>query len=95
MLSAAGIEPPATWDELIAATSALTKDRDRRPADRPQQGIPPELYLEYPFSWQGGADAVDVANKQASFDTGNRRRAEAGATCSRRARPQDLDPRHV
>ncbi|MEA4897985.1 MAG: sugar ABC transporter substrate-binding protein [Christensenellaceae bacterium] len=67
MLSAAGIAPPATWDELIAATSALTKDKIAGLLIEPNKGYY-QNFTWYPFLWQGGANAVDVEKKQASFD---------------------------
>ncbi len=68
MLEAASITPPKTWDELIAATTALTKDKIAGLLIEPNKGYY-QNFTWYPFLWQGGANAVDIATKQASFDS--------------------------
>jgi multiple sugar transport system substrate-binding protein len=68
MLAEAGIEPPTTWDELISATAALTKDKIAGLLIEPNKGYY-QNFSWYPFLWQGGGDAVDVANKLGTFDS--------------------------
>jgi multiple sugar transport system substrate-binding protein len=67
ILKAAGIEPPKTWDELVAATKKLTT------ATRPGLILPADQgyyqnFVWYPFLWQTGANVVDVKNKKGSFE---------------------------
>lgn len=68
MLAAAGVEPPATWDELIAATKALTKDKVAGLLIEPNKGYY-QNFTWYPFLWQGGGNAVDIANKKGTFNS--------------------------
>ncbi|MEA5013584.1 MAG: sugar ABC transporter substrate-binding protein [Candidatus Limiplasma sp.] len=68
MLAEAGITPPATWDELIAATKALTKDKIAGLLIEPNKGYY-QNFTWYPFLWQGGGNAVDVENKQGTFNS--------------------------
>jgi multiple sugar transport system substrate-binding protein len=66
ILKAAGVQPPATWDQLIAATKKLTTPT------RPGLALPTDQgyyqnFIWYPFLWQTGANVVDVKGKNASF----------------------------
>jgi multiple sugar transport system substrate-binding protein len=66
ILKAAGVQPPKTWDELVAATKKLSSPT------QPGLVLPTDSgyyqnYVWYPFLWQTGANVVDVKNKKASF----------------------------
>ena len=63
LLSAAGVNPPTTWDELMAAAAKLTKGD--------QYGIAFAAPANYegtwqflPFMWSNGGDEKDIATSQ-------------------------------
>lgn len=68
MLKEAGVTAPTTWAELIDATKALTKDKIAGLLIEPNKGYY-QNFTWYPFLWQGGGNAVDIAAKQGSFDS--------------------------
>jgi len=66
ILKAAGVQPPKTWDELLAATKKLSTPT------QPGLVLPTDSgyyqnYVWYPFLWQTGANVVDVKNMKGSF----------------------------
>ena len=59
ILEAAGIKPPTTWDELMAAAEALTTpDRSGLLIETSPGAY--QAFTWYPFLWQGGGDVVDA-----------------------------------
>ncbi len=67
MLKAANVEPPKTWDELIAATKTLTKDNIAGLTIEPNKGYY-QNFTWYPFLWQNGVNPVDEASKKGTFE---------------------------
>ena len=66
MLAAAGVEPPKTWAELVAATKKLTTDKVAGLVIEPSKGYY-QNFTWYPFLWQGGANILDIAAKKGTF----------------------------
>jgi multiple sugar transport system substrate-binding protein len=67
VLKAAGVQPPKTWDELVAATAKLTTPT------RPGLVLPTDQgyyqnFVWYPFLWQTGANVIDVKRKAGTFE---------------------------
>jgi ABC-type glycerol-3-phosphate transport system substrate-binding protein len=58
LLSAEGIEPPTTWEELSAAAQQLTTE-DRYGLVLPVEDSGYTLFNFYPFMWMAGADVTD------------------------------------
>ncbi|MGE3194116.1 MAG: ABC transporter substrate-binding protein [Microbacteriaceae bacterium] len=67
VLAEAGIEPPATWDELQDAAAALTTD-SRFGLTLPVGDDGYTLFNFYPFMWMAGADVTD-GNGNYTVDT--------------------------
>lgn len=73
VLSAAGVEPPKTWDELKAAAKKLTT------ADRKGLVVSPirggyQNYEFWPFLWAAGGDVLDASGKS-TYDSDATRKA--------------------
>lgn len=66
MLAAAGVEPPKTWEELVAATKKLTTDKVAGLVIEPSKGYY-QNFTWYPFMWQGGGNVLDIAAKKGTF----------------------------
>lgn len=69
LLEKAGVQPPTTWDELLAAAEKLTtKDRSGILIETGPGAY--EAFTWYPFLWQGGGDVVnaDWTQSQMSSD---------------------------
>ncbi len=89
VLNQNGVEPPATWDEFIAATAALTTDNRFGSVIEPTQGYF-QNFLWYPFLWQNGGTVLDSTTMESRFDSSAARDAlqlwrdliEAGAARS-------------
>lgn len=67
MFKAANVEPPKTWNELIEATKKLKKDKIASLIIEPNKGYY-QNFTWYPFLWQSGGSAVDIANKKGTFE---------------------------
>jgi multiple sugar transport system substrate-binding protein len=59
ILSAAGVNPPTTWDELKTAAKALTTPKVSGIVVEPLVGAY-QNFTWYPFLWQGGGEVVNA-----------------------------------
>ncbi len=67
VLSQAGVEPPETWDEFVAATRTLTTAERYGALIEPTQGYF-QNFLWYPFLWQNEGTVLDAATMESRFD---------------------------
>ena len=67
-LAKAGIQPPKTWDELLASAKELTGGNQKgiviEPAPSPYQN-----FTWYPFLWSAGGEVIDAASKKSALRT--------------------------
>ena len=68
MLEEAGVQPPKTWEELVAAAEKLTTP-DRYGLLLPMNPDYYENFVFYPFLWMAGADVVDKEFTKALVDS--------------------------
>ena len=66
-LAAAGVQPPATWDDLKAAALKLKTDKRAGITIEVSKGAY-QTYTWYPFLWQTGADAFTADLKHSALD---------------------------
>jgi multiple sugar transport system substrate-binding protein len=64
----AGLQPPATWDELLAAAKELTGGKQKGIVIEPAPG-PYQNFTWYPFLWSAGGEVVDAASKKSALRT--------------------------
>lgn len=67
-LSQAGIEPPKSWDELVAAAEELTGGNRKGIFIEPAPG-PYQNFTWYPFLWSAGGEVVDLESKKSALRT--------------------------
>ena len=68
IFSKAGIQPPATWDDLLAAAQELTGGKQKGIVIEPSPG-PYQNFTWYPFLWSAGAEVVDAESKASALRT--------------------------
>lgn len=74
ILEEEGVEVPTTWDELVAASEALTTE-DRYGILLPMNPDYFENFIFYPFLWMAGADVVNEDFTAATVNTPEAARA--------------------
>ncbi len=74
MLADAGLEVPTTWDELLAASEALTTE-DRYGILLPTNPDYYQNFVFYPFLWMAGADVMNDDFSAAAVNTPETARA--------------------
>jgi multiple sugar transport system substrate-binding protein len=67
VLAAAGVQPPATWDDLKAAALKLKTDKRAGITIEVSKGAY-QTYTWYPFLWQTGADVFTPDLKHSALD---------------------------
>lgn len=67
VLAAAGVQPPATWDDLKAAALKLKTDKRAGITIEVSKGAY-QTYTWYPFLWQTGADVFTADLKHSALD---------------------------
>ena len=67
VLAAAGVQPPATWDDLKAAAMKLKTDKRAGITIEVSKGAY-QTYTWYPFLWQTGADVFTADLKHSALD---------------------------
>ncbi|WP_339314272.1 ABC transporter substrate-binding protein [Paenibacillus sp. FSL R10-2734] len=74
VLSAAGVEPPKTWDEFRAAAKQLTTvDRNGLVVSPIRGGY--QNYEFWPFLWAAGGNVLDDSGTKSTFDSDATRKA--------------------
>jgi multiple sugar transport system substrate-binding protein len=68
VLSKAGIEPPKTWDELLAAAKELTGGKQKGIIIEPSPG-PYQNFTWYPFLWSAGGEVVNADSSKSALRT--------------------------
>jgi multiple sugar transport system substrate-binding protein len=68
VLEKEGIEPPATWDDLLAAAEALTGGKQKGIVIEPGQG-PYQNFTWYPFLWSAGGEVVNEDSSASALRT--------------------------
>jgi multiple sugar transport system substrate-binding protein len=68
MLDAAGIQPPETWDDLMAAAEELTGGGQLGVAIEVSKG-PYQNFTWYPFLWSAGGEVVNEASTESALRT--------------------------
>lgn len=74
MLAEAGVEPPETWEEYVAATETLTTEDVWGTTIEPAKGYYGN-FVWYPWLWQGGGQVLDKEAREATFDNEAARQA--------------------
>ncbi len=67
-LKAAGVAPPKTWNELLAAAEKLTSAKQYGVVIEPTAG-PYQNFTWYPFLWSAGGEVVDASWKKSLLRT--------------------------
>jgi multiple sugar transport system substrate-binding protein len=68
LLDKAGIKPPATWEELLAAAKELTTGKRKGIVIEPSPG-PYQNFTWYPFLWSAGGEVVDAKSTKSALRT--------------------------
>jgi len=66
VLGKAGIQPPGTWDELLAAAKELTGGQQKGIVIEPAPG-PYQNFTWYPFLWSAGGEVVDATSRKSAL----------------------------
>jgi multiple sugar transport system substrate-binding protein len=68
LLAKAGVEPPKTWDDLLAAAKELTGGKQKGLVIEPTQG-PYQNFTWYPFLWSAGGEVVNADSSKSALRT--------------------------
>jgi multiple sugar transport system substrate-binding protein len=68
ILEKAGVAPPKTWDELLAAAEELTGGKQKGIVIEPGQG-PYQNFTWYPFLWSAGGEVVNEDSSASALRT--------------------------
>lgn len=68
ILADAGVEPPSTWDELLAAAKELTGGKQKGMVIEPSPG-PYQNFTWYPFLWSAGGEVVTEDSSKSALRT--------------------------
>ncbi len=68
LLEKAGVEPPTTWDELLAAAEALTTGKQTGIVIEAAQN-PYQNFTWYPFLWSAGGEVVNEDSSASALRT--------------------------
>jgi multiple sugar transport system substrate-binding protein len=67
-LAKAGVQPPKTWDELLAAAQELTGGKQKGLVIETAPG-PYQNFTWYPFLWSAGGEVVDAGSTKSALRT--------------------------